>query len=79
MGISLWSQKHSILLNYLYWDRRNYQAIYREPKPQQEKRLTRGKINPTPKDISYNEDGEDGIGRNTFDGEKIEEQIDEGN
>lgn len=62
MGISLSWLKDPVSSAYLYWDRRNYQTIYREPKPVQEKRLTRRKINPLPKDISYNEEDDDKIG-----------------
>lgn len=72
MGIFLWRQKDPVSFYLLNWDRRNYQAIYREPKPAQEKRLTRGKINPLPKDISYNEEDEGQNRRNLIDVDKFE-------
>lgn len=73
MGISSWRQKDPVFLSYLNWDRRNYQAIYREQKPVQEKRLTRRKINPLPKEISYNEEDKLLNARNYDDGENIDE------
>ena len=79
MGISLWRQKDPVFFTYLNWDRRNYQTIYREPKPAQEKRLTRRKINPLPKDISYNEEDEDRTEQNQLNKEKIDGENEEGN
>lgn len=55
MGNFPWSKKDPFHIPYLNPDLRNYQAIYREPKPVQEKRLTRRKINPLPKEITDNE------------------------